>query len=91
MKLDKNEINHLAWLSRLSALSGREQQDFTEILDYVEKLKSVSTGNIGPTSHVYGITNTGRNDEAQECADTQDIINCAPETKDNFVKVKAVL
>lgn len=91
MKLDKKEIEHLAWLSRLSGGYGREEHDFKEILDYVGKLKSVSTDNIDPTAHVFGVTNTGRNDEEKECLNAQDIVRCAPETKDNFVKVKAIL
>lgn len=91
MKLDKKEIEHLAWLSRLQEDQGKQEKDFKDILDYVEKLKSVNVDNIDPTSHVFAITNTGRNDETHECRDAQDIINCASETKNDFVKVKAIL
>ena len=91
MKLKKQDIDHIAWLSRISGEYGREEKDFEEILDYVGQLKSVSTENIVPTVHVFGITNIGRNDETKECVSAIDIIKCAPETKDGFVKVKAIL
>ena len=89
------DIDHIAELARLG-LSESEKEKFakelTAILDFVAKLKEVDTKNVEPTAQVTGTQNVSRPDESrkedEQCR--RQILDNAPETKSDFIKVKAV-
>lgn len=89
------DVEHTARLARLG-LNEQEKEKFsrelTAILAFVEKLKEVDTVNIEPTAQVTGLQNITRPDEAQKEKEhcSQQILTNAPETKEGFIKVKAV-
>lgn len=60
MKISKEEVKHIAMLSRLE-LDEREielyQDQLSRILEYVEKLNEIDTSQIEPTSHVIDLKN----------------------------------
>ncbi len=94
--ITREEIQHIAKLARLG-LSEKEiakyQKDLSSILNYVEKLKEVDISEIKPTSHSLRIENVMRIDEAR-VADPEirkKILDLAPETKEEYLKVKSIL
>lgn len=89
------DVNHIAKLARLK-LEEKEipkmEKDLEEILGFVEQLKEVDTENVLPTSQTTGLENVLRVDEAEKIDEKkrQGILANAPETKEGFIKVKAV-
>ncbi len=88
-------VNHIAKLARLG-LSKEEQEKFTRelgaILAFVEKLKEVDTKNVEPTAQATGRQNVIRPDEAkrQDEKTRGQILTNTPESKNGYIKVKAV-
>lgn len=101
-KLSKDEIEKIAKLARIE-LSGKEKEKFSgelsAILNYVEQLNRVKTGNIKETSQVTGLENVYREDKATELTQVdkdknknrEKLLANAPAQKDNYIKVKQVL
>jgi len=86
------EVQHIAKLARLAVTKkeeGKFREDLSKILDYVEKLKKVDITGTLATSHPLLIKNIVRADEAEKQA--QRLVAAAPETKDNYIKVKSIL
>jgi len=93
MKLTKQEVEHIATLARLR-LSEEEKETYSEqlsaILNYMEKLSSVDTSEVEPTSQVTGLTNIMREDEVIESGIEKDLVDCAPDNGLGFVKIPKV-
>jgi len=93
--ISKQEVEHIAKLARLG-LTEKEiekfQKDLSSILDYVEKLKEADISDINPTSHPLKIENIMRRDEAEskDIETRKKIMELAPETREEFLKVKSV-
>jgi aspartyl/glutamyl-tRNA(Asn/Gln) amidotransferase C subunit len=92
--ISKEEVEHIAKLARLE-LTEKEiekmQKDLSAILDYFDLLKSASV----PSKEDYGETkkaNMFRKDEVVSSYDmTGDLVEAAPDKKDGYIKVKAIL
>lgn len=101
-KISAEEVNQIAKLARIE-LSEKEKTKFSrelsEILGYVEKIDKLVTKDIVGTSQVTRLENIYRKDVADELthADKNSkknrelMIRNAPEQKDGYIKVKAVL
>lgn len=94
MALTKNEVEHIATLARLK-LSEEEKTEYAKqlsgILDYFGKLNEVDTKDVEETSQVTGLLNVMREDEIEEFSAPQDIVECASEKSDGFIKVPKIL
>jgi len=94
--LTKKQVEHVAKLARLG-LSNKEirkfQRELSAILDFVEKLKQVKAAKVESTAQVTGLENVSRPDKgrAKSKQERKKIIDLVPQTKDGYVKVKAVL
>lgn len=92
--LTKEEVLKLAKLSRI-ALSEAEVEKFQKNLDtvlgYVDELKKVDTEGLKEVNQVTGLINVQRPDEAVVAENREEILGQAPETKDGYFKVKAIL
>jgi len=90
------DVNHIAKLARLG-LTEKERRKFKKelsaILDFVEKLKQVKTDKVEPTAQTTGLENVSRIDKGRvkSKAEGKKLLDLVPETKDGYVKVKAVL
>jgi aspartyl-tRNA(Asn)/glutamyl-tRNA(Gln) amidotransferase subunit C len=90
------DVEHIAKLARLG-LSGKEKnrlkKELSAILDFVNKLDEIRTDKIEPTAQVTGLKNVVREDKGQKRTEqeSQKLLKLAPETKDGYVKVKAIL
>ncbi len=92
--LTLEEVKKVALLARIE-LSDEEvvkfQKDLSAVLDYVEELKQVDTEGLEIVSQVTGLQNVQRDDEAVTAENREDILANAPEIKDGYYKVKAIL
>lgn len=92
--LSKEEVLKIAKLSRI-ALSDAEvekfQKDLSTVLEYVEELKQVNVDGLEEVSQVTGLVNVQRPDLAEMSEAHKEIFSQAPEMKDGYYKVKAIL
>jgi len=67
------------------------QKELSTVLEYVEELKNVNVEGLEEVSQVTGLINVQRSDEAVVAGNCDEIISQAPEIKDGYYKVKAIL
>ena len=95
VEVSKEEIIKLAKMSGIQLENDEVselQQDIIKILDYVNQLNELDVENVQPTYQVTDLKNVWREDIVQESpAPREDLLNLAPENKDNSVKVPKVL
>lgn len=94
MQLTKDEVLKIAKLARIR-LSDEEvekfQKDLSTIFTYVDELLQVDVDGIEEVSQVTGLVNVQRLDSAVLAENREEILKVAPQTKDDFVQVKAIL
>ncbi len=93
--LSQDEVEHIALLSRIG-LNKDEipmyQKDLSAVFDFFRELETLPTDTIEPIGHITGRTDVMRSDEQvmfEKSGKTQ-ILRNAPDTKDNFLKVRSV-
>ena len=93
-ELSKDEVVKIAKLARIE-LSESEvdkfQKDLSQVLSYVEELKQVDTEGLEIVASVTGLENVSREDTAVVADNHEEILSQAPEIKDGYYKVKAIL
>jgi aspartyl-tRNA(Asn)/glutamyl-tRNA(Gln) amidotransferase subunit C len=94
-KFSDADILKLAELSKLE-LSPEEVKSFkhelTSIMGYVERLQTVDTTGLLPTSQVTGLQNVTREDEIIDYGVApKDLLKNAPEQQDNQFKTKRMI
>jgi aspartyl-tRNA(Asn)/glutamyl-tRNA(Gln) amidotransferase subunit C len=91
--ISNEEIKHIAKLSRLE-LSGAEiekmQKDLSSILDYFELLKKAPKSS-KTTGDIKTELNAIRKDESRQSNLADELLAAAPDKKEAYVKVKAIL
>jgi len=96
MTITKKDVEYVARLARLE-LSAEEKEKFAgqleSILSYIDKLNTLDTKNIQPTSHAISLNNVWREDELAQCPESarEMLLSNAPEREDDFFKVKKVI
>jgi len=94
MKITREEVEHVAHLARLK-LSEEEIATFTEqlnsILYYMEKLGSLDTKGIEPTSHAVPLSTAFREDEVKESLPPDKALQNSPDTDGSFFIVPKVI
>jgi aspartyl-tRNA(Asn)/glutamyl-tRNA(Gln) amidotransferase subunit C len=92
--LEKDDVIKLAKLARIE-LTEQEvekfQKDLSTVLEYVKDLMSVNVEGIKEVSQVTGLVNVQRPDISVKANNIDLITNNAPEIKDGYYKVKAIL
>lgn len=93
-QITRDDVLGLARLSSL-ALSDDEVDslttDIANILTYVDQLKELNTDGVEPTYQVSGRENVWRDDVVQSAVKRDSLLELAPETLDNQIKVPKVL
>lgn len=83
MKISREEILHIATLSRLR-FTEEELEDVDNqlgnILERFRLLDAVDVSNVPPTAHILPFTNVLRPDEAKEPMDRDKLLSNAPES-----------
>ena len=94
MNIDKEEILHIATLSRLS-FKDEELAEIGEHLDNTlerfRTLDAVDVSDVPPTAHVLPYVNVLRDDVPGEPADREELLKNAPETDGEAYIVKRVV
>lgn len=92
--LTREEVIKISHLARIQ-LSDHEvekfQKELSAVLDYVEELKKVNVEGLEEVSQVTGLVNVQRDDKVIMANNHEGILKNAPEIKDGFYKVKAIL
>lgn len=92
--LTREEVTKLAQLARIE-LKPQEvekfQKDLSTVLEYVEELKKVDVAGLEEVSQVTGLVNVQREDKVEPAENHDAIFSQAPEMKDGYYKVKAIL
>lgn len=92
--IDDKRVRQVARLARL-ALSDDEVRRFREqlgkILDAMDELKEIDTADVPATSHVLGLSDVLRPDEARPFAHREDLLALAPSREGSYFKVPKVL
>ncbi len=93
-KIDELQVRKVGKLARLD-LSDGEVREFTgqlsAILEYVEKLNELDTGDIEPLAHCLPVSNVFREDKARKSLGTEKTLANAPQQDGNFFKVPKIL
>ena len=94
MSIDKSDIEHLCNLSKLN-LDEVEQSVFLSqmqsILEMIEELQEVDTGEIEPMAHPLQMTQRLRNDEVTEFNERDKFQKNTDFAEDGFYKVPKVI
>ncbi|MBT9166338.1 MAG: Aspartyl/glutamyl-tRNA(Asn/Gln) amidotransferase subunit C [Chloroflexi bacterium] len=94
MKLDREEIEHIARLARLGlseAETERFQSQLSDIMENFDILQEVDTTDILPTAHVIEMENVIRDDKVAPSLPQDEILANAPREENGFFRVRAVL
>ncbi len=92
--LTREEVIKIAELARISLTEAeveKFQKELSAVLDYVEELKQVNVDGLEEVSQVTGLVNVQREDKIVITENRDAILAQAPELKDGFYKVKAIL
>jgi aspartyl-tRNA(Asn)/glutamyl-tRNA(Gln) amidotransferase subunit C len=94
MSLTADQVRWVAHLARLQ-LTDQELQtmtrDLSAILDYVNQLQQLNTDGVAPLAHPLDIHNVFRPDEPGVSLPVDQALANAPDRRDNFYAVPAVL
>jgi len=94
MSITMKDVEHVASLGRLR-LTEEEKTLYTEqlntIINYANKLNSLNTDDVAPTSHILPLTNVMRADERKPSLPIEKVMANAPDEEDGQFKVPAVL
>lgn len=94
MKINKEVVENVAHLARLE-LKADEIDLYTEQLDrilaYMDKLNTLDTTGIEPTTHAIPLTNVFRQDVVDNNFRPEESVGNAPERKGSFFKVPPII
>jgi len=93
--IDKKDVKHVAFLSRLE-LDEKDLDIYSKqlgsILSYISKLNEIDTKNVMPTSHaVSGLKNVFRKDALKSSLSQDAALKNAPSREGDFFKVPQVI
>lgn len=94
MKLTKDDIESVAYLSRLE-LSEEEKDKFTghinRLLEHFERLQQLDTEDVEPTSHVIPVYNVFRKDESRPSLPAEEVVSNGPQVAESCFVVPRVV
>ena len=94
MSLDNKQVKEIAYLARLSVDDSQLEQSTEElnnILNLMEELSEIETGDIEPMAHPLHMTQRLRDDEVSEGDLSKEFQEIAPKTGKNHFLVPTVI
>ncbi|MBP9727794.1 MAG: Asp-tRNA(Asn)/Glu-tRNA(Gln) amidotransferase subunit GatC [Candidatus Moranbacteria bacterium] len=93
--LTEEEVRKIALLSRIGLKEEeipRYQKDLSAVFDFFRELETLPTDEVAPIGHITGRTDVMRTDAHEDFGRDEKalIMKNAPDTKDNFLKVRSV-
>jgi len=94
MEIKKETVQHVAHLARID-LEDNELEKMShqlkDILDFIDKLKSLNVDNTNPTSHILPVNTILRDDTPAESLSIDKTLSNAPQKEGNFFVVPKVI
>ncbi len=94
MSVSKQDVEHIAKLSRLE-FSDEELEKYTtdlaNIVDFANSLASINVEGVMPTNHILEIKNVFRKDEVRPSYEREEILKNAPTKAGGCVSVPKVV
>ena len=94
MSIDKKTLEDVAHLARIE-LDAKELERLSKqlehILAFIDKLSTLDTANITPTSHILPINNVLRKDEPRKSLPIEKTLMNAPAKQGNFFVVPKII
>lgn len=94
MKITRQDVEHVAVLARLSVNENEINlftQQLNSILDYFEKLKTVDTSDVAPSTHAIHINNAFREDVAADSLPLETVLENSPDRESGFFRVPKII
>lgn len=94
MSVSKEDVKHIAVLSRLTVPEGeldKFTEQFNQILNYADKMQKLDTKGIEPTASILPVSNVFREDVALPGVSHEDALKNAPAVHNGGFKVPRVL
>ena len=94
MSLERREVEHIALLARIGLSEAELQllrEQLSDIIEQFQILEQVDTTDVPPTSHTMELSSVYREDRVCRSSTTSEILANAPESDNDFFKVKAIL
>lgn len=94
MKIEKEEVTHVAHLARLE-FTEPETEKFTSqlnnILLYMDMLNRVDTAGVAPMTHAIAQKNAFREDQVKPSLSREETLTNAPDIRGDFFRVPKVI
>ena len=94
MKIDKEQVEHVAKLARLDITEAEKEafsRQLSAILTYMEQLNRFDTSGVEPTATILEQTNVVRDDVSRACLPVESALANAPEREGDFFAVPRIL
>jgi aspartyl-tRNA(Asn)/glutamyl-tRNA(Gln) amidotransferase subunit C len=94
MKIDKEQVEHVAKLARLDITEAEKEafsRQLSAILTYMEQLNGFDTSGVEPTATILEQTNVVRDDVSRACLPVESALANAPEREGDFFAVPRIL
>ncbi|MBI4348821.1 MAG: Asp-tRNA(Asn)/Glu-tRNA(Gln) amidotransferase subunit GatC [Elusimicrobia bacterium] len=92
--IEEKTVRDVARLARIGLTDDeieRMRSQLGKILETMEELKALDTRDVPPTSHVLGLTDVLRPDEARPFAHVQALLDGAPRREGGYFRVPKVI
>lgn len=94
MSVSKEEIKHIAVLSRLNVDDSKLEKlskDLSNIIDMANEINKLDTDNVKPTTHILENVNVFRKDEVEDSYNREKILQNAPTKESGCISVPKVV
>jgi aspartyl-tRNA(Asn)/glutamyl-tRNA(Gln) amidotransferase subunit C len=92
--IENKDVEYVSWLARLD-LTEEERQRFTrqlgQVLEHAEKIRSLDTEGVEPTSHPIPLKNVLRDDEVRPCLTQAEALSAAPRSEGGYFVVPKIV
>ena len=92
--ISREDVEHVARLARLAlgdAEIERMREQLNGILAYIDKLRTLDTGGVEPTSHAVPLVNVMRDDDTSSCLTQDEALANAPDRSGAFFRVPRII
>jgi aspartyl-tRNA(Asn)/glutamyl-tRNA(Gln) amidotransferase subunit C len=94
MNIDRETVDHVAWLARL-ALTEEEraklQEQLSSILEHINAIAEADTSQVPATAHILPLENVMTPDKPWQSVPPSDLLANAPARENDYFRVRAVL
>ncbi|WP_287155373.1 Asp-tRNA(Asn)/Glu-tRNA(Gln) amidotransferase subunit GatC [Candidatus Solincola tengchongensis] len=92
--ITERDVEYVAWLARLE-LTAEEKERFArqlgQVLEHAEKIKSLDTSDVEPTSHVVPLRNVMREDVVEPGLTQEEALSNAPRRQGGYFAVPRII